>query len=475
MSMEHGVSASTVKTTHGAHGAGGPAYGKSQAGAVGGFASLLSGLGAEEDALSTGLPGLTAAESAVSEGLNLTMEDGLPAEDDLQAALPGLGVVPGENPALVPQEDDPASTAAAAALAALGFNALAGDATPSDDAVSGSAMAKASVAVTGAIGMQMPGEGGAAARPLAGRTGARQGVQPDAAAKDGAQAAAREVVDPRDLALSAKPAEVGARGLDGLGLQRQLGQQRQLAARADAAKSDALRSAKGEDVAARLGWRSDTAAQAVLAADGAQAGLGGNATFDRFGVEAGARHGEEGARATLHEFAATLGALPTGVTSASGVAASGPLSPAAAYTDAAMTPESEVAEQVSYWVGRGVRSAEISVKGLAENPIHITIEMQGQEAHVAFRAEQAETRQVLEDALPHLRELLEREGLTLADVSVGQSGPEGRGGSDAREPVGQRARLGGTDAGQGDDAAAGPQGMARVVPLPAGRTLDLFV
>jgi flagellar hook-length control protein FliK len=168
------------------------------------------------------------------------------------------------------------------------------------------------------------------------------------------------------------------------------------------------------------------------------------------------------------------------VTGAASVDPSNSLTPAPGITDPTLSPETQVAEQVSYWVGRGARNAEISVEGLAENPIHITIAMQGQEAHVAFRAEQVETRQVLEDAVPHLRELLEREGLTLADVSVGHSDPGWGGGSEAsaqaREQAANRVRLGSLGARQGEDATAGPQGSARpAAALPAGRTLDLFV
>lgn len=485
MSMEHGVNTSTVKTSHGAHGASGHGYGKSQAGAAGGFASLLSGLGAEDETLGADLLGLDPVESTVSEGFDLA------TDDDPSTVVPGFGFDPVRSTgAYAPQAEDPAqaAAAAAAALAALGIDPLA-SAPVTPDAIGGSAGTLAALAAAGGVGAingqpgaSVPGDGTAdgatlATTNMARLAGARAAGQPGGEAQGAAARGA--AVNPRDAVLSAKSSEATTLAMDGLGLQRQLGQ-RHASVRADVAKVDALRSAKGEDAAARLGWRSDMAAQvtqATLAAGGQQAGFAGESLAGRFGSGAGER-GEEGGRATVHEFAA-LGAVSTGVTGAASVDPSNSLTPAAGMTDPVLSPETQVAEQVSYWVGRGARNAEISVEGLAENPIHITIAMQGQEAHVAFRAEQVETRQVLEDAVPHLRELLEREGLTLADVSVGHSDPGWGGGSEAsaqaREQAANRARLGSLGPRQGEDAVAGPQGAARPAPLPAGRTLDLFV
>lgn len=412
MSMEHGVNTSTVKTSHGAHGASGHGYGKSQAGAAGGFAALLSGLGAEDESLDAGLLGLDPTEASVSEEFDLA------TDVDATAVVPGFGFDPLRGAGTqVPQDQDPAQTAAAAAaaLAALGLDPRAGVASMTPDTQGGSAAALAAMAAAGGVGAingqpgaAAPGDGTGVATKntvalASGRAGAQQGVEAQAAGRDTA-------VNPRDAALPTKSSDVTTLAVDGVGLQRQPGQRIALA-RADAAKTDALRGAKGEDAAARLGWRSEMAAQvaqSTLGSGGPQAGFAGDSSAGRFGSGTGER-GEEGARTALNEFAA-LGAVSTGVGGATGVDSSNPVYSAAGFTDPTLSPENQVAEQVSYWVGRGARNAEISVEGLAENPIHITIAMQGQEAHVAFRADQAETRQVLEDAVPHLRELLEREG-----------------------------------------------------------------
>jgi flagellar hook-length control protein FliK len=475
MSMEHGVNTSTVKTSHGAHGASG-SYGKSPAGVAGGFASLLSGLGAEEEPVGAGLLGqdLTETATAVGEGFDLATEDGT------APLVPGLDFDPAaQGPGMPASQDEDPARAAAAALAALGIDPQAGLSLPpaeirdaSQSTVQGMAPTATGVAITGKPEANVPRDGTAAvAKSTIGLAGGRADASNKVPARDA-------VVNARDVALSAKSAEVSTLAMDGLGLQRQTGLRNALA-RADNAKADALRGGKGEDVAARLGWRSEVTtqvAQASLATGGQQAGLFGNSSLgERLGTGADARS-EDGGRVASHEFAAA-GALSTHLTGAAGVDTSSPLTPPAGMPDPSLSPETQVAEQVSYWVGRGARNAEISVEGLAENPIHITIAMQGQEASVAFRADQAETRQVLEDAMPHLRELLEREGLTLADVSVGHSNPGWNGGSEAsaqaREEAASRMRLG---VRQGQEEPAAPaQGAARSVPLPAGRTLDLFV
>ncbi len=287
--------------------------------------------------------------------------------------------------------------------------------------------------------------------------------------KAGAKDTATNALDLAGVLSSGK--QSGGQGVDLLGVQRQVAQRNQSAARADSVKADAVRG-KGEDAAARLGWRSEAATQAVTQAAGVANGqlqtalVQGDSVFGNPG-----ERGEDKFRTTVHEFAA-LGAVTA---STGGTSVDAPVLPVA--PDSGLTTEMQVAEQVTYWVGRGARDAEISVEGLTENPIHISIALQGQEARVAFRAEQEETRQVLQDSVPHLKELLEREGLALADVSVGSSNPGWSGGSEAsaqaREQAANRVRLGSLQ--QREDVGPVAQGAARATPLPAGRSLDLFV
>jgi flagellar hook-length control protein FliK len=127
-----------------------------------------------------------------------------------------------------------------------------------------------------------------------------------------------------------------------------------------------------------------------------------------------------------------------------------------------------VAQQVNYWIGRDVQSAELRLDGLGHSPVEVSISMQGREAHVEFRAEQIEARQLIEQAMPQLKALLQSEGLALAGVSIGSSAAEASF-SQAKQPK-QPLR----------------QGAARVAELGlmdavgrtrpgTGRALDLFV
>ena len=127
-----------------------------------------------------------------------------------------------------------------------------------------------------------------------------------------------------------------------------------------------------------------------------------------------------------------------------------------------------VAQQVSYWIGRDVQSAELKLDGLGSSPVEVSISLHGREAHVEFRAEQLQTRRIIEEAMPQLKALLQSEGLELAGVSIGSSGAEASF-SQAKQPqqsqrrgVARVAELGLIDAG----------GWARP---GAGHALDLFV
>ncbi len=157
-----------------------------------------------------------------------------------------------------------------------------------------------------------------------------------------------------------------------------------------------------------------------------------------------------------------------GASAAAGASSALPV-PAAA-PDAALLTSQRVAEQLSYWVRRGVHNAELELDGPGDEAVQVHIALQGQQARVEFRADLAPTRQLLEDAAPHLRELLAREGLVLADVSVGAYG-------------GERGQAGG-----GNPDGRGSARRTLVVEVPAataaastrasaagGRTLDLYV
>lgn len=97
-----------------------------------------------------------------------------------------------------------------------------------------------------------------------------------------------------------------------------------------------------------------------------------------------------------------------------------------------------VAEKVSYWISNNVQNAEMKLDGVGDRPVEVSIRMQGNEAHVAFRTDELQTRAALESASEHLKNMLQREGLVLSGVSVGTSGTGDSGPQDRNPRQGER-------------------------------------
>lgn len=147
----------------------------------------------------------------------------------------------------------------------------------------------------------------------------------------------------------------------------------------------------------------------------------------------------------------------------------GRIDPPAPTTGASvLTPEMMVAEQVNYWVGRDVQNAELKLDGLGDSPVKVSISLQGNEARIEFRTDQVETRQVLEGAVSHLKDLLGSEGLVLSSVSVGSSGSGGGESRDRKSPPQSRQVAVAVPEAFAVEAAMRPGRLS-------GRTVDLFV
>jgi flagellar hook-length control protein FliK len=111
----------------------------------------------------------------------------------------------------------------------------------------------------------------------------------------------------------------------------------------------------------------------------------------------------------------------------------------------------EVGERVAVFVRDGVQSAELRVTPADLGPVTVRIDLSGTEASVAFTVAHADTREALQDALPRLRELLEANGIQLADASV--SG-QGNARDDARGHG--EGRAAGAASGAAEDARPAP-------------------
>ena len=131
--------------------------------------------------------------------------------------------------------------------------------------------------------------------------------------------------------------------------------------------------------------------------------------------------------------------------------------------------QTQVADKVSYWVTQGIQNAELKLDGFGAEPVEVSILLKGGEAHVGFRSDQPEVRQMLEGALSQLKDALEREGVLLSGVTVGGSGANGSG-RQQEQRQGSSANRGGAG---GVPTAPEPR-ILRASTL-VGRSLDIFV
>lgn len=134
----------------------------------------------------------------------------------------------------------------------------------------------------------------------------------------------------------------------------------------------------------------------------------------------------------------------------------------------AIVPEPALAETVSYWASHGVQTAELTLEGFGEDPVEVSIVLNGDQALIEFRTDQAEVREVLENASDQLKEMLSGEGLQLTGMSVGSSGKGDSGGKSRQEHSTVQKFM------RTDTAPTTPL-VTRSANPSVGRSLDLFV
>ena len=98
--------------------------------------------------------------------------------------------------------------------------------------------------------------------------------------------------------------------------------------------------------------------------------------------------------------------------------------------------EEAFTEQASYWVGDNLQNAELTVThdGM---PVEVSVSLSGNEAHVSFRSDESQTRDLLDSSQDQLRDMLGNEGLVLSGVSVGESGARNASGEGSTSPRGR--------------------------------------
>lgn len=79
-----------------------------------------------------------------------------------------------------------------------------------------------------------------------------------------------------------------------------------------------------------------------------------------------------------------------------------------------------MAKQVVWMVNQNIRSAEIRLNPANLGPVEVRVNMEDEQVSVAFSSRHAVVREAVEMSLPRLREMLESNGLNLAQADVSQ-------------------------------------------------------
>jgi flagellar hook-length control protein FliK len=113
-------------------------------------------------------------------------------------------------------------------------------------------------------------------------------------------------------------------------------------------------------------------------------------------------------------------------------------------------------DRVAFWVNgpaaEGQMTAELRLNPAEMGPVHIRIELDGQNAQIDFAAAAAETRQAIEASLGQLSAALEESGLKLSGGGVSDQTPQQQAWAEAAGQPGQ---------GQGGSARQGRQPEGR--------------
>lgn len=116
---------------------------------------------------------------------------------------------------------------------------------------------------------------------------------------------------------------------------------------------------------------------------------------------------------------------PTAVAAHNAAAANAAPPPAAPVVAAVTTPvgvrgwDSEIGEKLTWMVGRHETRAELVLNPPQLGRIEVSLSMNGDQANATFVSANPAVREALENAVPHLREILQGAGISLGQTQVG--------------------------------------------------------
>ncbi|MCP5160354.1 MAG: flagellar hook-length control protein FliK [Hahellaceae bacterium] len=100
--------------------------------------------------------------------------------------------------------------------------------------------------------------------------------------------------------------------------------------------------------------------------------------------------------------------------------------------------QGEVSEKVVWLVSRQIQSAEIHLNPAELGPIQVSVHMHNDQAQVSFTAHHPQVRDLIEQNVSRLREMLNDNGVNLSDVNVSDQNAQGRDSERQAEAAGQR-------------------------------------
>jgi flagellar hook-length control protein FliK len=95
----------------------------------------------------------------------------------------------------------------------------------------------------------------------------------------------------------------------------------------------------------------------------------------------------------------------------------------------------ELGAKVTWMAHQGIQSASLQLSPEHLGPLQVSISVHDGQASVWFGAAQPDTREALQQSLPHLRQLFAGQGLTLTDAGVSREPPRGQGNQGAGRPA----------------------------------------
>lgn len=132
------------------------------------------------------------------------------------------------------------------------------------------------------------------------------------------------------------------------------------------------------------------------------------------------------------------GAVPTGLTQATGGAATDTLTPRVG----SPAWDHALGQKVVWMAAGAQQSASLTLNPPDLGPIQIVINVSNANADASFTAAQPEVRQALEAALPRLKEMLGEAGITLGQASVNAGNPGQSGAFEQQASTGPRRATG---------------------------------